>query len=92
MLEKAHVDDERVFSPTELYKEGWMPRVILSILEEGGECSPFTFKLGARWFSEAEIRGPFQTRKGERKRDPKNRMDEGPTYLDGVIGHFTITP
>lgn len=94
MLEMAHTDDA-VFSPTELYKEGWMLRIILSTLSEGLKCPPFTFQTGARWFSEAELTSPFHLRRGERKRDgerKRQRSAEGPTSLDGVIGHFDIRP
>ena len=91
MLEIAHLRDERVFSPTVLYKEGWMLRIILRVLHEGLEYPPLTFQDGARWFSEAQLKAPFHPREGEAKRNKElgrpNRA-EGPTNADGVFGHF----
>lgn len=94
MLEMAHTK-ERVFSPTELYKEGWMLRIVLSVLSEGIECPPLTFQQGARWFSEAQLTAPFHPREGEAKRDKelgRPKLAEGPTNVDGVFGHFDIRP
>lgn len=92
MLEMALTDDA-VFSPTELYKEGWMLKIILSTLSEGLECPPLTFQTGARWFSEAQLKSPFHPRRGEKKKNEerkRQKLAEGPTNLDGVIGHFDI--
>ncbi len=66
MLEIAHTD-AAVFPSTDLYNEGWMLRILLSIQSEGVECFPFTFQPGARWFSEARIDSPFLPRS---PRDP----------------------
>lgn len=73
MLEMAHTN-ERVFSPTELYKEGWMLKIILSVLSEGIECPPLTFQHGARWFSEVKLKSPFHLRRGEQKRDKEQNI------------------
>lgn len=61
MLEIAHTD-AAVFPPTDLYNEGWMLRILLSIQSEGAKCLPFTFQPGAKWFSEALIGSPFLPR------------------------------
>ncbi len=83
MLEIAHTD-AAVFPPTDLYNEGWMLRILLSIQSEGVECFPFTFQPGARWFSEAQIGSPFLPRF---RGDP---LAERHTHLDGAIGHFAF--
>ncbi|MHA1907092.1 MAG: hypothetical protein ACW98Y_07345 [Candidatus Thorarchaeota archaeon] len=85
MLEIAHTDDA-VFPSTDLYNEGWMLRLVLSIQSEGVECFPFTFQPEARWFSEAQIDSPFLPR----SRSPRDPLAETHTHLDGVIGHIAI--
>jgi len=81
MLERAHTD-AAVFPPTDLYNEGWMLRILLSIQSEGTDCFPFLFQPEAKWFSEALIASPFLPRF---RGDP---LAEGYTHADGVIGHF----
>jgi hypothetical protein len=81
MLEIAHTDDA-AFPPTDLYNEGWMLRILLSIQSEGIECFPFSFHPGAKWFSEAQIYSPFLPR------SHKDPLGEKHTHLDGAIGHF----
>jgi hypothetical protein len=81
MFEIAHTADA-VFPPTDLYREGWMLRILLSIQSEGKDCLPFSFKTRSKWFSEARIGSPFL---------PRSRSDslaEKHTNLDGVVGHF----
>jgi len=85
MLEIAHTDD-RVFPATELYSEGWMLRILLSVQWEGTECLPFPVWPRSRWFSEARIGSPFLARNRE------DSKPEGFTHVDGVIGHFGIRP
>jgi len=58
MLEIAHTE-ARVFPATELYNEGWMLRILLSVQSEGTKCLPFDFQPEARWFSEALVGSPF---------------------------------
>lgn len=93
MLRTAHIEDERVFSQTVLYKEGWMLRIILDILSEGLDYPPLTFQEGVRWFSEAKLRSPFRRRPDEKKKNKKSgrkMVAEGSTSVDGVYGHFDI--
>jgi hypothetical protein len=83
MFELAHTD-ATVIPPTELYNEGWMLRLLLSLQSEGVDCFPFSFQPGARWFSEARVASPFL---------PRSRGDRpGETYtnVDGVVGHFVF--
>ena len=46
MIEIAHTKDA-VFPSTDLYNEGWMLRILLSIQSEGIDCFPFKFHPGA---------------------------------------------
>ena len=82
MLEIAHTKTA-VFPHTDLYNEGWMLRILLSVQSEGIDCLPFTFQPGAKWFSEAYINSPFLPR--VRTGDP---LGERHTHLDGAVGHF----
>ena len=85
MLELAHTN-ETVFPSTDLYNEGWMLRIVLSIASEGLECLPFKFLPEAKWFSETLIDSPFHFRY---RGDP---LAEGQTHLDSAIGHFDFRP
>ena len=85
MLKIAHTD-AAVFPPTDLYNEGWMLRILLSIQSEGTKCFPFDFLPGVRWFSEALLGSPFLPRF---RGDP---LAEGYTHSDGVVGHFEFHP
>ena len=85
MLETAHTE-ANVFPHTDIYKEGWMLRILLSIQSDGTECFPFSFYPGARWFSEAKIGSPFLPRfQGD-------KLADGYTTVDGVVGHFEFQP
>src|SRR3954468_15830641 len=85
MYDLAHTDDA-VFPPTALYNEGWMLRILLALEARGVRCLPFAFQDRPRWFSEALLYTPF------RKRVLRDRLAEGVTHADGVIGHFNWTP
>jgi len=85
MLELSHTD-ETVFPSTDLYNEGWMLRLVLSLASEGIDGLPFKFLPGARWFSETLIDSPFHSRF---RGDPRA---EGQTHLDSAIGHFDFRP
>ena len=91
LLEKAETNE--YFSPTVLYKEGWMLKIILQILKDDLEYPPLNFQPEARWFSELKLQSPFHRREGEYARDKKEKrtkIAEGDSNLDGVIGHFDI--
>lgn len=81
---KAAGTDTAVFSPTVLYNEGWMLRLVLSAQAEGIGCLPFSLLPGSRWFSEVQIRSPFRPRlRGD-------HLAETRTHVDGVVGHFQL--
>ncbi len=85
MLDVAATSDSR-FPPTLLYNEGWLLRLVLSAAEQGVPCLPFTFHMGAGWFSEALLASAFL---------PRYRGDclaEAYTHADGVVGHFRFAP
>lgn len=71
--------------PTELYCEGWLPRIILDWYSTHQlNDDPLAFAESARWFSEALLPSPFRPRT---RGDP---LGESRSHADGVIGHFTI--
>ena len=71
---------------TELFNEGWMLRLVLDHLQTE-ECPqhPFSFRAGAKWFSEGLLPSPFLA---EFRGDLRA---EGWTNADGVVGHFAIS-
>ena len=75
----------RVFPDTTLYNEGWLLRLTLdwfSCKNRNNDLIPFND--GAYWFSEALLPSRFIARhRGD-------RLSEGWTHADGVVGHFTI--
>ena len=79
----ASGDSSRVFPATILYNEGWLLRLALDwFSRQGGDTHPLDFVSGARWFSEALLPSQFFARPGG------DRLAEGWTHADGVIGHF----
>ena len=84
MLRLANTAD-RVFPATTLYNEGWLLRLVLDwFAHQRPEGHPLSLQPGARWFSEALLPSQFFAR---RRGD---RLAEGWTHADGVIGHFVI--
>jgi hypothetical protein len=77
--------DQRKFPATELYREGWLLRLILDWFSKNQvDGHPLNFALHSGWYSEARLPSRFLARK---------RIDdfaEGWTHADGVIGHFEI--
>src|SRR3954454_17857939 len=73
------------FPPSELYNEAWLLRIVLDwFTRQGGDRYPMSPLPGARWFSEAWLPSAFLARyRGD-------RLAEGRTHADGVIGHLTI--
>ena len=79
----ASGDFSRVFPATILYNEGWLLRLVLDWFSRpAGDTHPLDFVSGARWFSEALM--PSQFLRGTEG----DRLAEGWTHADGVIGHF----
>lgn len=85
MFAAAHTDGA-VFPPTDLYNEGWMLCILLALEAGGVRCLPFEFHGKPRWFSEALLYTPF------RRRDLRDRLGEGVTHADGVVGQFDWRP
>jgi hypothetical protein len=84
MLCIAHSDD-RKFPATIFYNEGWLLRLVLDWFSRQPVVGhPLDFSSGARWFSEALLPSQFLPRvRGD-------RLAEGWTHADGIIGHITI--
>lgn len=79
----ASGDSSRNFPATILYNEGWLLRLVLEwFSEQADDTHPLRFVSGARWFSEGLL--PSQFLRGA----VGNRLAEGWTHADGVIGHF----
>jgi hypothetical protein len=75
----------RLFPATIFYNEGWLLRLVLDWFSRQGTCNhALGFRVGARWFSEALLPSQFFARKRG------DRLAEGWTHADGVIGHVTI--
>jgi hypothetical protein len=71
------------FPPTEVFKEGWMLRLVLDALQTVDVPGhPFRFLDKSTWYSEARLNSPFLP---TTKQDP---MGETSTHADGVIGNF----
>jgi hypothetical protein len=71
---------------TELYSETWLLRLFLSLAFDGGSCLPFPVEAGSRWFSEALLPSRFLPR------FRADKLAEGETNADGVVGHFRFDP
>lgn len=79
----ASGDSSRVFPATILYNEGWLLRLVLDwFSRQAGDGHLLRFVSGARWFSEGLLPSQFLRGTGG------NRLAEGWTHADGVIGHF----
>lgn len=71
------------FPPTEIFNEGWMLRLVLDAVQTLNiRNHPLAFCDGAAWYSEARLSSPF------RPRARADRLGEGFTNADAVIGHF----
>ncbi len=85
LLEQCNTGDAP-FPPTDLFNEGWLLRLVLDWYSRNTEVSsPLQFAPNARWFSEARLPSAFL------KRHHKDRLAEGWTSADGVIGHFDLS-
>jgi hypothetical protein len=75
------------FPPTEVFNEGWMLRFVLDAVQILGlQDSALTFLEQATWYSEALLGSPFRPRwRGD-------KLGEGFTNADAVIGHFEFDP
>jgi hypothetical protein len=84
MLLRARSAD-RLFPATIIYNEGWLLRLMLDWFSQQTNIGhSLDFEAGSKWFSEALLPSQFLARtKGD-------RLAEGWTHADGVIGHVTI--
>jgi len=83
ILRSCEIDQTSHFPPTEIYNEGWMLRLVLDAVQTLGlRGHPFWFTDEAKWYSEALLSSPF------RPRSRSDKLAEGFTNADGVIGHF----
>lgn len=86
LLEKCD-GSESNFSPTVLYNEGWMLRLVLDWLSSNSSKfdidHDLTFKTTDQWYSEALLPTVFNSVKGK-------KLGESWTHADGVIGNFII--
>ena len=84
MLLAADTQD-RHFPATTYFNEGWLLRLVLgwySSRDLGGDH--LNFEPGANWYSEALLPSEFAPRQRN------DKLSEGPTHADGIIGHFTV--
>jgi hypothetical protein len=72
--------------PTLLYNEGWLLRLVLGAAARGIDCLPCPFLPDSRWFTEGLLYSPFKAR---RRGD---RLAEGCTHADGLLGHWDLYP
>jgi hypothetical protein len=73
------------FRPTELYNEGWLLRLVLSMAASHTfDDFPLSFMPGASWFSEALLPTVF------RRRSRSDKLAESRTSADAVLGHFSV--
>ena len=78
-------DPSRQFPATVLYNEGWLLRLVLDwFAHSSTDDHPFSFLDRSRWFSEALLPSQFFAR------SRKDRLAEGWTHADGVIGGVII--
>lgn len=75
----------RLFPATIIYNEGWLLRLVLDWFSRQSQSDHLLdFEADARWFSEALLPSQFSARvRGD-------RLAEGWTHADGVVGHVTI--
>jgi len=73
------------FPPTLLYNEGWMLRLVLDYYSNNsGSANELSFIDNSKWYSELLLPSPFSPRyRGD-------KLGEGYTHADGVIGNFII--
>jgi hypothetical protein len=84
MLRLANTEN-RIFSATILYNEGWLLRLVLDWFSRHRSLRhPLNFTSDARWFSEALLRSQFFARQRG------DHLAETSTHADGVVGHVII--
>ncbi len=77
--------DKRKFPATDLYCEGWMLRIVLDWFSKNVDIRrELSMRDADNWYSEARLPSTFLPRKRG------DKLAEGHTHADGVIGEFTI--
>jgi hypothetical protein len=71
-------------TPTLLYNEGWLAKLVLRTAAGGVSCLPFQFEPGSLWFSEVILTSIFS------KRSRDDEHGETSTHADAVVGHYTF--
>ena len=69
--------ENNCLTPTLLYNEGWLVKLVIRAAAGGIDCLTFSFEPQSRWFSEALLHSAFPG-------------SEGTTHADCVIGHFSF--
>jgi hypothetical protein len=67
-------------TPTLLYNEGWLVKLVLRAAATGINCLPFQFEAKSKWFSEVLLRSAFPWK------------TESATHADAGIGHWSFDP
>lgn len=85
MLNLCEDENNTIMTPTILYNEGWLLRIILDWFSFQKNIEHIlAFNEESRWYSEALLPTPFKARyRGDRNA-------EAYTHADGIIGNFEI--
>jgi len=84
MLERCSAEDSNI-PKSFLYNEGWLLRLVLDWFSKHNyDDHPLRFLDNARWYSGGKLSSAFLARyRGD-------KLAEGYTETDGIIGHFVI--
>jgi hypothetical protein len=86
ILSEAHTPETNI-SPTLLYNEGWMARLLVSAsIQQGIHLQDIDFSNVQNWYSEGLLSSPFLPR------ERGDKLGEGYTHADMVIGDFEVEP
>lgn len=86
ILSKCNSNETNI-SPTLLYNEGWMVRLLVSAsIQEGIHLQDIDFSKVRNWYSEGLISTPFLPT------ERSDKLGEGYTHADMVIGDFEVKP
>ena len=76
---------ETNISPTILYNEGWMTRLLVEVsMEAGIQLADIDFSKIKHWYSEGLLSSPFLAR------SRKDKLAEGYTHADMALGDFRV--
>ncbi|HVN97116.1 MAG TPA: hypothetical protein VMT62_11855 [Syntrophorhabdaceae bacterium] len=84
ILGRCH-DSTTNISPTILYSEGWMTRLLVAVsIDAGIHFQDIDFSRIQNWYSEGLLSSPFLPR------TRTDRLAEGYTHTDMALGDFTV--